>query len=142
MAKVLAVNISRKKGVVEQIDKGYLKADYGLEGDIHSGNQHRQVSLLGQESIDRIKSAGIKGLCTDKFVPNINTIEIDLYKLQIGKKLMIGESVIEITQIGKECYIECDIKKLSKPCAMSKEVVFAKVIHSGFIKTGDEIKLI
>ncbi|HQE65342.1 MAG TPA: MOSC domain-containing protein, partial [Bacillota bacterium] len=72
--KVLAVNISEKKGVFKKlIEQGEFKVDHGLVGDAHAGNWHRQVSLLGIESINKMKALGIEGLCTGKFAENLTT---------------------------------------------------------------------
>jgi len=143
MAKVLAVNISEKKGIVKKpIDKGYFEADHGLVGDAHAGNWHRQVSLLGQESIDKINKQDIKGLCVGVFAENLTTEGIILYELPIGTKLKIGETEMEVTQIGKECHTGCAIRKLVGYCVMPREGIFTKVLKAGWIKPGDEIEVI
>ncbi|MTI68036.1 MAG: MOSC domain-containing protein [Firmicutes bacterium] len=141
--KVLAVNISEKKGVVKKpIKEGFFKKDHGLVGDAHAGKWHRQVSLLGQESVDKMKKLGIEGLCTGKFAENITTEGIILYKLPIGTKLKIGESIQEVSQIGKKCHAGCEISKEVGECIMPKEGIFTKVIKGGKIKPGDNIEII
>lgn len=140
MAKVLAVNISEKKGVIKHpIDKGFFKADYGLEGDAHAGKWHRQVSLLGMESIDKMKQSGVKGLCSGKFAENLTTEGIILYELPVGSKLRIGEVLMEVTQIGKECHLGCEIRNLIGDCIMPREGIFTRILTEGWIKPGDEI---
>ena len=140
MIKVIAVNISDKKGVIKQpIEQGFFKINHGLEGDAHAGNWHRQVSLLGSESIDKMKASGVEGLTPGKFAENITTEGIILYELPIGTKLKIGEVLLEVTQIGKECHKGCQIKQLVGECVMPKEGIFAKVLEEGHIKTGDSI---
>jgi MOSC domain-containing protein YiiM len=143
MAKVLAVNISEKKGVIKHpIEKGYFEVDHGLVGDAHAGNWHRQVSLLGQESIDKMTAMGIEGLCTGKFAENITTEGIELFTLPVGTRLKIGETVMEVTQIGKECHAGCQIRTQVGDCIMPREGIFAKVIEAGWIKPGDNIELV
>lgn len=140
MSKVVAINISEKKGVPKRpIDVGEFIEEFGLKGDAHAGNWHRQVSLLGQESIDKMKEIGIKGLCTGKFAENITTEGIDLYTLEIGTRLKIGEAVFEVTQIGKECHQKCAIYHQVGECIMPKEGIFARVVKSGAVKAGDKI---
>jgi len=142
MATVLAVNISEKKGVPKQtIPQGRFIEDFGLEGDAHAGPWHRQVSLLGQESIDRMKELGIKGLCTGRFAENLTTEGIELYSLPIGARLEVGPVLLEITQIGKECHQKCAIYHLVGDCVMPKEGVFARVIRGGLVRAGDTIKV-
>lgn len=142
MAKVIAVNISEKKGVPkEPIEKGYFKVDHGLVGDAHAGNWHRQVSLLGQESIDKVTAVGIKGLCGGKFAENLTTEGITLYELPVGTRMRVGETLMEVTQIGKECHTGCAIRELVGDCVMPREGIFTKIIEPGWIKPGDEIQI-
>lgn len=143
MASILALNISEKKGDAKHaIEKGYFKVDYGLLGDVHAGSGPRQVSLLGQESINKMKELKLKGFCNVKFVQNLTSEGVVFDELSVGKNLKIGEVILEITQIGKECYKGCKIRDLAGTCTMSKEVIFARVLRNGWIKSGDEIQLL
>jgi len=143
MAKVIAVNISEKKGVVKHpIEKGYFREGHGLEGDAHAGNWHRQVSLLGNESVEKMKQMGAEGLCVGKFAENLTTEGLILYEIPIGTKLKIGETIMEVTQIGKECHAGCAIRELVGDCIMPREGIFTKVLTSGWINPGDEIQIV
>ncbi len=143
MAKVIDVNISETKGVIKKaIEKGYFKENHGLEGDAHAGDWHRQVSLLGQESIDKMKAMGVEGLISGKFAENITTEGIVLYELPVGTKLKIGETLMEVTQIGKECHKGCAIRSQVGDCIMPREGIFTKVLKGGYIKSGDPIEVI
>lgn len=143
MAKILAVNTSDKKGVVKQpIPKGYFKENHGLDGDAHAGNWHRQVSLLGMESIEKMRATGIEGLTPGKFAENLTTEGLILYELPVGTKLKIGEVVMEVTQIGKECHLGCEIRHLVGDCVMPREGIFTKILTEGWIKPEDEIVIL
>lgn len=143
MAKVTAVNISEKKGVPKtSIEKGFFEVDHGLVGDAHAGNWHRQVSLLGQESIDKMTAVGVDGLCTGKFAENLTTEGIVLYELPVGTRMKVGEVTMEVTQIGKECHMGCAIRELVGDCIMPREGIFTKIIVPGCIKPGDEIEVL
>ncbi|SHJ63273.1 MOSC domain-containing protein [Paramaledivibacter caminithermalis] len=143
MAKVIAISISEKKGVPkENISEGNFIEDFGLEGDAHAGKWHRQVSLLGVESINKMKEIGIEGLCSGKFAENITTEGIKLFDLPVGTKLQIGETLQEVTQIGKECHSGCAIFRQVGQCIMPKEGIFTKVIKGGKVRVGDDIKII
>lgn len=138
--RVTAINISEKKGVPKTpIPVGEFIVDFGLKGDAHGGNWHRQVSFLGQESIDKVTAQGIEGLCTGKFAENITTEGITLYEIPVGTKFQIADVLFELTQIGKECHQKCAIFKMVGDCVMPKEGIFAKVLRGGTIKAGDEI---
>lgn len=141
--RIVAVNISEKKGVPKKtIEQGEFKVDLGLVGDAHAGNWHRQVSLLGIESVNKMKALGIEGLCTGKFAENLTTEGLELWKLPVGTKLRIGETLQEVTQIGKECHVKCAIFQQIGSCVMPTEGIFTKVLKDGIIKAGDEIEII
>jgi len=143
MAKILAVNISETKGVPKvSIEKGYFEVNHGLVGDAHAGNWHRQVSLLGQESVDKMISSGAEGLYAGVFAENLTTEGIVLYEISVGTKMKVGEVTMEVTQIGKECHTGCAIRELVGDCVMPREGIFTKIIVPGWIKPGDEIEII
>ncbi len=143
MAQVIAVNISEKKGTFKHpVEQACLKADHGLVGDAHAGNWHRQVSLLAQESIDKMTALGVENLTPGKFAENLTTQGIELYTLPIGTQLKIGEVLLEVTQIGKECHQHCQIYEQVGKCIMPSEGIFAKVIREGTINAGDEISVL
>ncbi|MDY7032880.1 MAG: MOSC domain-containing protein [Thermodesulfobacteriota bacterium] len=138
--KVVAVCTSKKKGVrKEDIKKGILIEGFGLKGDAHGGDWHRQVSLLALESIQKMRDKGLDVHPGD-FAENITTKGIDLPGLPIGKRIRIGERIIlEVTQIGKKCHTGCAIFQQTGDCIMPKEGIFARVITGGDIEVGNEI---
>ena len=141
--KVLSINISKEKGVIKKpIKEGLFIEDFGLKGDAHSGKWHRQVSLLGIESFDKMENQGIEGLEPGVFAENITTEGLILYELPIGTKLKIGTTIHEVTQIGKECHTGCAISQKVGKCVMPKEGIFTKVLKGGVIREGDTIEVI
>ena len=140
MAKVIAVNTSTKKSVIKQpIEVSECMVDFGIKGDAHGGNWHRQISLLGQKSIDKMIAIGVEGLDPGKFAENITTEGIELFTLPIGTKIEINNVLLEVTQIGKECHSGCAIKKQVGDCIMPREGIFVKVLSNGEIRPGDKI---
>lgn len=141
-AKVISVNISDQKGIVKTpVDLGTFLVDFGLEGDAHGGNWHRMVSLLAQESYEKNSKAHGVDLAIGSYAENLTTSGIILHELPVGTKLAIGETLQEITQIGKECHVGCQIKQLVGDCVMPREGVFTRVLKGGVIKPGDAIRL-
>lgn len=138
--KVLAVNISEDKGTKKtNVQSCSLLKDFGLKGDAHGGPWHRQVSLLANESIEKMRVKGLNVGCGD-FAENITTEGVDLVHLPIGTEIRIGNSVIlRVTQIGKECHERCAIYYQAGDCVMPKEGIFAEVVSEGEAKVGDEI---
>lgn len=141
MAHVLSVCISEKRGTVKKpVNEIRLKLDHGIIGDAHAGSWHRQISLLGNESVDRMRKMGLV-LDAGVFAENILTEGIVLNTLPIGTHLRIGKSLIEVTQIGKECHHGCEIREKTGFCVMPTDGIFAKVLEEGTIKSGDEITI-
>ena len=139
---VVAVCISEKKGVrkteVPYID---VKCNHGIVGDAHAGDWHRQISLLGEESIDTMRALGLE-LTAGAFAENIVTRGIALKELPIGTRLQVGETILRVTQIGKECHNDCAIKKSAGKCVMPTDGIFAVVEREGRIAAGDAITIL
>ena len=142
MATITSINISPKKGTFKQpVTKAELRIDHGIVGDAHAGNWHRQISLLAQESIDKMTALGLDDLTPGKFAENITTQGISLYTLPVGTILSLGECRVEVTQIGKECHQHCEIYKKVGQCIMPNEGIFVKVLSPGIISIGDSITI-
>ncbi|MCX5855570.1 MAG: MOSC domain-containing protein [Deltaproteobacteria bacterium] len=142
-AKILAVNISQKKGEKKQnIPCGLFLEDIGLDGDAHAESGIRQVSLLAKESIEKIRAKGLAVQYGD-FAENLTTEVIDLPALPIGTRLKVGGKVLlEVTQIGKVCHTRCNIFYTVGDCVMPREGIFAKVLVGGDIQIDDRIEII
>lgn len=139
--KIIAVCKSEKKGVKKHsIGSGQLIAGQGLLGDAHAGDWHRQISLLGIESIQKMRDMGADVKPGD-FAENLTTQGIDLVNLPVGTKLRAGENLIEVTQIGKKCHGHCEIYKQVGTCVMPTEGIFARVLAGGQIAENDEISI-
>ncbi|MBE3036567.1 MAG: MOSC domain-containing protein [Candidatus Atribacteria bacterium] len=141
--KIVAVCRSEKKGTIKkEIAEGLLIKDFGLERDAHSGKWLRQISLLGVESINKMKGKGFR-IKQGDFAENLTVEGIVLYQLPLGTKLKVGENVLlEVTQIGKECHHGCEIRKKIGDCVMPREGIFARVLEGGKVKAGDEIEVV
>lgn len=137
--KVIAVCISENKGTMKHpVDSITLQFEHGIVGDAHAGNWHRQVSLLADESVEKMRSK-FPDIPIGAFAENILTQGIEVCKLPIGTKLQIGEVTLQVTQIGKECHADCAIRKQVGDCVMPREGIFAIVLNCGTIYPGDRI---
>ena len=142
--KVVAVCRSEKTGTKkEPCGEGFFLEDYGLEKDAHASRGiARQVSLLAEGSIDKMRSMGLT-LNPGDFAENLTVSGMELCTLPVGTRLKVGaEAILEISQIGKACHKGCAIYQAVGACVMPKEGVFARVIKEGMIRTGDEIEII
>ena len=143
MGKVVSVNISEKKGTIKHpVEQIELRKGFGIEGDAHARDWHRQVSLLDLSSFDKMHNNASVELKPGIFAENITTEGVDLWHLPVGTRLEIGDTLLEITQIGKECHRHCQVFRQVGDCVMPREGIFAKVIMEGMIKAGQSIKII
>ncbi len=139
MGKLIAICTSEKKGTQkQQVEAAVLREDHGIEGDAHAGNWHRQVSLLGLEKIEAFRERGAE-VEFGAFGENLVIEGFDFRNLPVGTRFRIGEALLEMTQIGKECHTHCAIYHMVGDCIMPREGVFAKVLKGGEIKVGDEV---
>ena len=139
--RIKAISVSRQRGTKKfNVPHAQLKADFGIVSDAHSGNWHRQVSLLAVESIDKMVASGAK-VSPGDFAENITTEGVDLQSLKVGSGLRLGNKAeVEVTQFGKECHSRCEIFEQVGDCVMPREGIFAKVTKAGAIKVGDIIE--
>ncbi len=142
VATVVAVCTSDKKGVRKKpVDVIELAVGTGVVGDAHAGAWHRQVSLLPDESVDELREV-LPNLAPGDFAENILTRGLDLKSLPVGTVVAAGEALVAVTQIGKKCHNDCEIKRLTGKCAMPTEGIFAVVIRDGKVRAGDEIRVV
>ena len=113
----------------------------GVVGDAHAGAWHRQVSLLPDESVDELREV-LPNLAPGDFAENILTRGLDLKSLPVGTVVAAGEALVAVTQIGKKCHNDCEIKRLTGKCAMPTEGIFAVVIRGGKVRAGDEVRVV
>ena len=139
MAEVTAVCISERKGTRKhEVPSIRVQCGHGIVGDAHAGNWHRQISLLAEESVDKMRALGLT-LQPGDFAENILTRGLELKSLPIGTRLRVGETLLEVTQIGKKCHNDCEIKKLTGSCVMPTEGIFAIVLPEGELFPGDTV---
>ncbi|MGA9350702.1 MAG: MOSC domain-containing protein [Anaerolineae bacterium] len=140
---IVAVCTSKKKGIRKRnVGEAELQVDWGIVGDAHAADWHRQVSLLAIESIEKMRALGLN-VGPGSFAENLTTQGIDPLSLPIGSQVRVGdEAILEITQHGKICHDRCAIYYQVGDCVMPREGVFAKVIKGGQVKVGDTIETV
>lgn len=139
--RVVAVCVSEAKGTPkEDVGAGVLVPEVGIEGDAHAGFAHRQVSLLSMEDI-RDMRAKLPGLRPGSFAENLTVEGVDLGFLAIGHRLRVGDALLEVTQIGKECHARCAVYHAAGDCIMPKKGIFCRVLRGGTVRSGDAVEL-
>ena len=143
MAYITSVCRSERRGTAKRnITGGVLVENFGLEGDAHGGNWHRQVSLLSQDRIDAFNARGA-GVIPGAFGENLAVVGLELRTLPVGCRLRVGDrALLEITQIGKTCHSSCEIAQRMGECIMPKEGIFARVLRGGPVAVGDEVRVV
>jgi MOSC domain-containing protein YiiM len=135
---ILSINISDRKGVQKHpVSEAVLRSGHGIEGDAHAGDWHRQVSLLADEDIRTMRGKGVE-IDYGDFAENITTRGVDLAGLPIGTRLSLGEAILEVTQIGKECHQGCAIFQAVGDCVMPRRGIFTRVLQGGAINSDSE----
>jgi len=140
--KILSICVSSEKGTKKnEVHSANIIADSGIKGDAHAGKWHRQVSLLSNEDIDKVREI-IPDLQPGAFAENLATEGIDLNIVKIGDQILISDEVVlEVTQLGKKCHSGCEIQKLTGDCIMPKKGIFARVLKGGSVEKNDPVKI-
>jgi len=140
--RVLAVCTSQKKGVPKHdVGRAELRAGWGIVGDAHAADWHRQVSLLAWESIEKMRALGLN-VRAGSFAENLTTSGICLVELPVGTKLRIGTALVQVTQIGKVCHDKCAIYYQAGDCVMPREGIFVAVLEGGTVQAGDAVRVL
>ena len=140
MGKVLAVCISEIRGIQKHpVAEAKLRVSHGIVGDGHAGDWHRQISILGIDSVKKLQEKISAELKPGDFAENILVEGMSVFQLPVGTKMHLGAAFVEVTQIGKECHADCAIRQQAGDCVMPREGIFAKVLKNGIVKPGDEI---
>jgi len=140
--ELLSVNVSPGKGERKTpVPRADCVEEHGIEGDGHAGDWHRQVSLLASESIDKMRALGLDVSAGD-FAENLTTRGVELVSLPIGARIAVGDVLLEVTQIGKECHSRCAIYQAAGDCVMPTEGIFARVLRGGVLKSGLAVRVL
>ena len=140
--RVMAVCTSEKKGVRKvNVERAELRPSWGIVGDAHAADWHRQVSLLAWESIEKMRALGLN-VNAGSFAENITTEGLSLVDLPVGTRLKLGEALVEVTQIGKECHDRCAIYYQAGDCVMPREGIFVRVHEGGTVAAGDAVEVL
>ncbi len=140
MGRLEAICMSARRGTVKRpVSSARLIENHGIEGDAHAGNWHRQVSMLAAEDIEDFNRRG-GGVSDGDFGENLVISGMDFGRLAVGAVLRIGAAELKITQRGKECHNDCEIKKRVGMCIMPLRGIFAEVVRGGEIHIGDTVQ--
>lgn len=144
MGRIEAICVSQRKGERKTpVATATFVVGLGIQGDAHSGNWHRQVSLLDADDIAQVRRVGLPDLAPGAFAENIVVSGVPLAELGLGTRLRLGAGVVlSITQIGKRCHSPCQIYSLTGDCIMPRRGLFAVVEEGGELATGGEATVV
>ena len=134
----MSANKGERKKAVEGVE---LVENHGIAGDAHAGPWHRQISLLAEESIEKMRAKGLD-VGPGDFAENITTRGLPLPELPVGTRLLAGRCLLRVTQIGKECHTRCAIYYQAGDCVMPREGIFVEVLRGGPLRSGDKLSVI
>jgi MOSC domain-containing protein YiiM len=138
--RIVAVCVSERKGTVkEDVGEGLLVEELGIRGDAHAGFAHRQVSLIAREDIETLR-AKLPDLRPGSFAENLTVEGFDLASLAVGDRIRVGGTLLEVSQIGKECHARCQVYHLTGDCIMPKKGIFCRILEGGPVRRGDPIR--
>ena len=137
MSKIEKLMISPEKGKRLDVETAKLLENHGMENDRFANRDVRQLSLCAGEWREIILHTD--GFCK-RFAPNIVTRGLEYTSLCLGDRFSLGEAVIEISGIGKECHGDCPYINMAPPCLFYQNCAYAMVIHSGAVAADDEME--
>ncbi|MGE4461827.1 MAG: MOSC domain-containing protein [Arcobacter sp.] len=117
-----------------------LIKDFGIENDKFAGKKLDQtVMIVGLKSYEIALEEGIN-LEFGSLGENI-LLNFDPHDLEVGTRLIIGEAIIEITQICTVCnHLSVFDKNLPQLLKVHRGL-YCKIIKSGFISKDMEAKI-
>ena len=140
--RVIALSVSRKKGVPkENVPEVKIVEGYGVEGDAHGGDWHRQVSFLDTATLEYMRELVGREIRPGELAENV-TVDLDLSGVKVGDRIAAGECLFEVTQVGKKCHTGCAIFQRVGRCEMRNRGIFTKVLRGGTLRVGDPVKVI
>lgn len=138
--RIAALRRKPAKGLpAESVSELSLAEGQGIEGDAYAGRARRQISLLPVLPESSLRA---EGLCASKFLTNIEIVGLAAPVPGAGTTLRVGNAVLEIESVGKECYPECTVFRSEGPCALARECFFGRVVEGGTVRIGDSIAMV
>lgn len=129
--KIIDIKVKDAEGSIIHLEQATLIKDIGIKGDINAKGGDRQISILNHNTKESLEELKHMGLCIPKFFENFIVKGLDISQISVGQKLHFGDAIIEITQIGKECFSNCRLVQSGKICDLATETIFAKVVKTG-----------
>lgn len=137
--KVVALKLKDKEGKINYLDRSYFDKDNGMIGEGVFRKENRQISILSESVRNQIDREEKKGLCLLKFYENITIKGLDARLIHVGQIFQIGETLQEVTSIGKKCFDGCKLFQAGERCGLVDNVIFTKIIKNGKIKIEDKM---
>ena len=138
--KIKKIKIFAEKNLPPQIvQKAEFFVDCGLKGDRFAKGGEKQLTAIDIQSLEWMQSTVEKGLCFARYKANLEIENMDLSLLKNGDKLVCGEVKLQISDVCKECFSECELAQKNKPCMLRYHAKYLKVFQGGTVQINDEI---
>lgn len=134
--KIESLNIIRKKAASSEPVREAVVTSLGLEGDIHTGHGHRQISLLAAEDIERFAASAGRIPAPEEFSENITTRGLDFGRVAVLDRFVFGDVEFEVTQIGTSCHTDSSDTLKGTECLVRTHGLFTRVKKPGKLAAG------
>ena len=139
MARVAGVWISpaKKSGRMEPLERGRAVAGHGLEGCAHARPGTKREVLFA--SAEHLAAVGVEpGQIRENF-----TVEgDDVQRWPVGQRVAIGEAAFEITMVCDPCERMDQLRPGLREEIDGRRGMLARVVETGDVAVGDEIRLL
>lgn len=103
-------------------------------------NSKRGISFITLKGQQRLIDDEVKGFCHNRFKANFVIQGINTNDLKAGKVLKVGDAIVKITKVKKECFKDCPIVKNSKTsCNVNKEIFFGEIVEEGLVNKDEKV---
>ena len=112
-------------------------ADLGLEGDRHArSGSHRQILIMDGETL------GVFDLQPGEVRENITTQGIELYALDPGSVLHIGQEVaLKVTGLCEPCQRMDEVRPGLQSALQGQRGIITTVLKGGTLRLGDSVRV-
>ena len=144
-ACIVAINIS-SGGIPKIPQPKIMVLTHGLEGDGHNHAKHntplQAVCIQDLEKLEELSQSEYS-LSPGQAGENLTVKGLHVNSLPIGTVLEFsGGVVLEISKVRKPCYVMDAINTRLKEDAVGRHGMYAKVLKTGILVVGEEIKVI
>jgi MOSC domain-containing protein YiiM len=138
MARIAGIWTSpaRKSGRSVGHDRVRAIAGQGLEGCAHANPPKREVLFASLRHLDGV------GVAPGAIRENLTVEGADVQEWPVGQRVVVGGAEFEITMVCDPCHRMDELRPGLRAELEGKRGMLARVIESGEVAVGDEVRLL